>query len=360
MKKKNILFVARSFQMGGQEKISSSILEYLSENSFNITCFACIFAPSFMSEKLARKGIVFHSGSVLDLYKLMRKEKFDAVYMCAEFYSAVVLILALIAGIKIRITHTHQTQSEKKYWKLLVKEYVLRPIINTLATDKLACSNEAGYFLYGKRTRFEWIKNGIETDQFAYNLSQRQEMREKLKLHNRFVIGNIGRFYPTKNQVFLLDIMAELLKQHSASILLLAGKGETEPILRERVQKLGLDENVIFYGETKNPALLYHAMDCFVMPSLGAEGLPLTALEAQCSGLPCFLADTIPSQTAVVNTIFIPLEKGAAYWADQIWRHSTNFARKDESHIIAQKGFSTQNMLEYVKVKYFDSIYVEK
>ena len=71
-------------------------------------------------------------------------------------------------------------------------------------------------------------------------------MREKLKLHNRFVIGNIGRFYPTKNQVFLLDIMAELLKQHSASILLLAGKGETEPILRERVQKLGLDENVIF------------------------------------------------------------------------------------------------------------------
>ena len=126
------------------------------------------------------------------------------------------------------------------------------------------------------------------------------------------------------------------------------------------LQKLGLDENVIFCGETKNPTLLYQAMDCFVMPSLGAEGLPLTALEAQCSGLPCFLADTIPSQTAVVNTIFIPLEKGAAYWADQIWRHSTNFVRKDESHIIAQKGFSTQNMLEYVKVKYFDSIYVEK
>lgn len=357
MQTKNILFVARSFQMGGQEKISASILEYLADNGYHITCFACIFASSFMSENLEKKGIIFHTGSAFDLYGLMKSSHFDAVYVCAEFYSAIVLLLAVLCGIKVRITHTHQTQSETKWWKLLIKNYIFRPIINLLATKRLACSTPAGYFLYGKHTPFEWVRNGIDIKKFAFDLKQRKEMRQKLGVENKLVIGHIGRFYPTKNQIFLINMLAEMQKINSSAILLLAGKGESEQILKDQVKLLELEHKVIFYGETKNPASLYQAMDCFIMSSTGAEGLPLTALEAQCCGLPCFLSDTIPTETAVINTTFLPLQKGPKFWAERVLKYSTDFERKDESKTISKTGFSTDVMLRTVKEKYFDTIY---
>ena len=39
-------------------------------------------------------------------------------------------------------------------------------------------------------------------------------------------------------------------------------------------------------------------MDAFVLPSL-FEGLPVTGIEAQYAGLPCFFADTISRETAI-------------------------------------------------------------
>lgn len=360
MKTKHILFVARSFQMGGQEKISASILEYLFDNNYHITCFACIFTPSFMSESLKKKGVTFHTGSIFDLYKLMKSFNFDAVYMCAEFYSALVLLLAVLCRIKVRITHTHQTQSETKKWKLLIKNYIFRPIINLLATQRLACSTPAGHFLYGFHTSFDWVKNGIDIKNFTFNPKQRRQMRQDLKLENKFVIGHIGRFYPTKNQLFLIDILAEMQQLNSSAILLLVGKGESEQALKNRVKSLDLEQKVIFYGETKTPSLLYQVMDCFVMSSSSSEGLPLTALEAQCSGLPCFLSDTIPIETSVINTTFLSLQQGPKFWAKQILEYTVNFKRKDESLAIEKAGFSTKMMLKTMKEKYFDTIYEKK
>lgn len=343
--------------MGGQEKISASILEYLADNGYHITCFACVFSPSFMSENLGKKGIFFHTGSAFELYKLMKSSRFDAVYMCAEFYSAIVLIMAVLCGIKIRITHTHQTQSETKRLKLLIKNHIFRPIINMLATQRLACSNAAGEFLYGKGQHFKWVKNGIDIQKFSFCPQQREEMRRRLGVENKFVVGHIGRLHPMKNQLFLIDVIAELRKRKPTTVFLLAGKGDLKNEINDKIQRLNLKQSFVFVGETDSPSLLYQAMDCFVMTSIYGEGLPVTALEAQCCGLPCFLADTISKQTQVLNTHFLSLKNNPNFWAEQILKYTANFNRKDESQTISKAGFSTEAMLKTVKEKYFDTIY---
>ena len=64
------------------------------------------------------------------------------------------------------------------------------------------------------------------------------------------------------------------------------------------------------------PALL-SAMDVFVFPSL-YEGMPNTVIEAQATGLPCLIADTITREADITGMVhYLPLGD-PEMWADNI------------------------------------------
>ena len=96
----------------------------------------------------------------------------------------------------------------------------------------------------------------------------------------------MGRLSYQKNHEFLLEIFAQLYTIYLGARLLLVGIGEKEQELRNKVQKLGLEDVVIFLGNRNDVNELYQAMDVFVMPSF-FEGIPVTGIEAQFSGLTC-------------------------------------------------------------------------
>jgi glycosyltransferase involved in cell wall biosynthesis len=61
------------------------------------------------------------------------------------------------------------------------------------------------------------------------------------------------------------------------------------------------------------------AMDAFLFPSV-FEGLGLAVIEAQASGLPCFISDRVPPDADVVTPLVhrLPLTDGADDWATTI------------------------------------------
>ena len=70
------------------------------------------------------------------------------------------------------------------------------------------------------KKRGKVIHNGIDVDLFAYNETNRQEIRKKLGLEEKFVIGHTGHFYPVKNQIFLINLMPEIIQNNKESVLI--------------------------------------------------------------------------------------------------------------------------------------------
>jgi phosphatidyl-myo-inositol alpha-mannosyltransferase len=102
---------------------------------------------------------------------------------------------------------------------------------------------------------------------------------------NGGAIGFVGRIdEPRKGLAVLLEAMPYLWKEHPRLRLLVAGPGEVDEGLDDRVVLLGqVDE------ETKASA--YHSMDVFVAPNIGGESFGIILLEAMSAGTPVVASD---------------------------------------------------------------------
>lgn len=221
--------------------------------------------------------------------------------------------LAKKAGIKHRILHSHNNRAAATF-SHAIRNYPLLYIGNREATERIACTEDAGKFLFG-RYPFTVIKNSIDVNKFIYSLSMRTSMREQLHLEKNFIIGHVGRLDPPKNQSFLIKIFNAFYQKHPEARLLMIGEGKDETALKQLVQDLQLQHVVKFLGAKKNIEDYYQAFDAFVFPSF-YEGLGIVLVEAQCSGLPVFAsADVIPSDARVSNLLtFIPLNNNEDCW----------------------------------------------
>ena len=108
--------------------------------------------------------------------------------------------------------------------------------------------------------------------------------------------------------------------------------------MEEKAKTMGLFDKLIFTGVRSDVPELMQAMDVFVFPSL-YEGLPVTLVEAQASGLPCLISDKVPMECRKTDLIEqLPLAIGAIVWA-QAAEQAAKTKRQNTYQAIAQAGF---------------------
>ena len=219
-------------------------------------------------------------------------------------------------GVPVRVGHSHNTAYEPNMVGRLDK--LMSSRFDKDLTDRFACSRKAGQMLFGK-SPFTVLPNGVDTEVFANPApGSRAKLREHLGVTDgEVLLGHVGRFSAQKNHAGLLRIFAALLPKMPNARLLLLGGGALEGETRALAKELGVADRVIFAGVRTNVQAFYAAMDAFLLPSL-FEGLPVVLVEAQASGLPCFVSDTVDEGAAFAsNVFFLPLDR-PELWAETI------------------------------------------
>lgn len=101
----------------------------------------------------------------------------------------------------------------------------------------------------------------------------------------RSIVLNIGQLEARKNQQYLVAVAAELRELHPGCVVVLVGKGEDEPMLRDLIARHGLQNDVVLLGYHPRVAPLLHAADVYVHVA-ARENCPYAVIEALASGCP--------------------------------------------------------------------------
>lgn len=240
------------------------------------------------------------------------------------------------------IAHSHSTSSRGNALHKIVKRIMQLPI-RYIVDYMFACSNEAGKWLFGERSkngnRFKLLKNAIDIDKYLYNEKIRNAVREEFHISENFVIGHIGSFSHPKNHKFLVDIFYEVRKERSDAILMLVGDGELLTDIKMKISRLGIEDNVVFTGVRSDVPKLLQGMDMIVFPSI-YEGLPVTIIESQAAGLKSIISDSITNEVMITSLVErLSLSLDASIWAQRVLENVNLQERKAYKNEIEHSGY---------------------
>lgn len=286
---------------------------------------------------LPRAGMLGFTKYVKAVYNaIISNGPYDAVHAHTNVQEGMVLLAAKLAGVPIRISHSHNTSFNTSSTKI----YINRILIKLCANRKLACGEAAGEAFYGNKD-FVIINNAVEVRKLlCTSIDSGFLLRKELGIEkDAIVIGHVGRFVDQKNHEFLLKAFSKAIDTNPNLRLVCVGEGDLLPKMIQLAKKESIVGKVHFIGCRSDMPNIYQMFDVFVLPSKH-EGLPLTLVEAQVSGLKCLVADNVTKECDLgLNLIdYIPLD-------EKIW--SQRFAKMEIKSNLIDKHKLEKNAERY-------------
>lgn len=326
---KRLLCILSSLDAGGAETFMMKIFRSLPEY-YKIDFIVSAKSGFYEKEVLELGGSIFRVPlrtkqpikTFKAIYDVVKDNHYTHVLkLCDTPIGVYDLLAAKMGGAKVLCVRSCNAGSSNSKLGTLVNDF-LRPFLNIMTDVKIAPSRLAAEFTFGKAEveagKVKFIHNGVDLNVYKFDKDNREKNRKEFGIaEEQLVIGHIGRFNQQKNHKFLIEVFAEVLKQKPDALLMLVGDGEKKSEIKEQIKSFGIEESVIFTGIRSDVPTLLSAMDVFVFPSF-YEGMPNTVIEAQATGLPCVIADTITKEAEVTECVnFMSLSDSAESWADK-------------------------------------------
>lgn len=365
LKKIKILYVIPTLEYA--DGVTSYAMNYF-RNLNNIEIDFVITASenrtAYYEEIIKRGSKVYYikSNNVFTLFDSLKRIKkffkdnskeYDILHCHVSNTGLFYLYYAKKFGIKVRILHSHATASADSILHKIRNDLVL-PISKMCANCFFACSSLAGKTMF-KNKKFLIINNAIDIEKYKYSNIIRENIRNKLNIQDKFVIGNIGRLCNQKNQLFLVDVFYEIQKIKKNAILIIAGKGDLKEKIVKKINHYGIIDKVIILDSIDYANQLYSAMDLFLLPSL-YEGFPVVSVEAQANGVPCIFSKRITNEIKInENICFLPI-CNPKIWSDFIlnnkfYRSNVNCKKIEKFNIKHEKNFLGEQYMKLLEIE---------
>lgn len=132
------------------------------------------------------------------------------------------------------------------------------------------------------------VPTGIDLDYFSPLPSEqgKTEQRDKLGLPAGPIVGIVATLRNWKGHAYLLEAFAALAHSFPDWTLLVVGDGPQRANLERNAAELEVKHRITFVGNRNDVPELLRAMDIFVLPSYGDEGVPQGIMQAMACGLP--------------------------------------------------------------------------
>lgn len=326
--KPKILYVVTQGHWGGAQKYIFDLVENAGSD-FEIT--VAVGEPNIMPD-LQKKLVGSHNAkliqlsfltrnisplkdtlAVMELANLYKKIKPDIIHLNSTKTGVLGSLAFQASGLKnTKLIYTvHGWVFNEPMSKIKKNIYKIAEKVTAKAKDKIIVLSEkekkiALETLNIPEQKLEIIPVGITTSQNPLSKSdartkliQTNKILSNVNLSDKYVIGTIANFYPTKNLDNLIKALSKTADKIPNLKAIIIGDGSERKLLEDLSNKFNLQNIVYLTGFLENASQYIPAFDLFVLPSR-KEGLPYTLLEAKINKTP-IIATNVGSISDIIE-----------------------------------------------------------
>lgn len=249
--------------------------------------------------------------SIIGLYRLFRKSRFDILHAHTPVAALLGRIAAKLAGIPLIIYtahgfYFHEEMPPAKRWFHIFLERLAGLVTDYTFTQSEEDALSAVKYKIAREEKVLEIGNGVDTAKFNPEGVRGEKIREELNIpKDAFIIGIVGRLVAEKGYREFLSAACDVGKERDNVYFLVVGEklksDHAESIdsqIDRAMQQLG--DNLKLLGMREDVADVLGAIDIFCLPSY-REGMPRTIIEAMMMGKPVIATNIRGAREEVVN-----------------------------------------------------------
>lgn len=236
-------------------------------------------------------------GAIQKIKKLHKEYVFE---FCIAHRPKPIYIALLATDIPVIGVHHGFGDYERKPKQLFTQRFANR--LKLLGVSDAIRDEIRLHLPHFPQNKIQTLYNRIDLDALQSELLSKEEARESLDLPlDAWIIGNVGRLHPDKDQTTLIKGFANALPQlEQESYLVIMGSGRLEQRLKQLASELNVANRVIFLGQVANGRRYFKAFDLFVLTS-DHEPFGMVLLEAMAADVPVIATDCGGAKEVVEN-----------------------------------------------------------
>jgi glycosyltransferase involved in cell wall biosynthesis len=294
-RKRSVLLVCGSFNLGGTERNVLQIATGLDPGRFAVSVLAFVGSGPLRQPMEARGIPVADLQWSFDPRRL--REDFERLraHIAAtgpdivHVFNYPTIYFGIAAGVAAQVPArlvAVQGQDTWKGWLERIMDRLIRKGVTLYIADGDGARRFAIHHQGLDPRRIQLIYDGPDVDGLQASAAP-AVLRQRLGLRaDTPTVGVVARLQDAhKGQSVFLRSIAQLPARIPCQFVLVGG-GQDEPALRQLARDLGVAERVVFAGPLPQLADVLHALDILVLPSLRFESVPKIILEGMATRRP--------------------------------------------------------------------------